>query len=47
MDCNQVNAHERDPYLSFEAESHTYRLGEREMKSDTSARHAVHATSGR
>ncbi len=35
MDCNQVNAHERDPYLSFEAKSHTYRLGEHEMKSVT------------
>lgn len=34
-DCNVRNAHERDPYLSFDAASHTYRLGSQEMKSVT------------
>lgn len=34
-DCNMRNAHERDPYLSFDAASHTYHLGKQELKSVT------------
>lgn len=34
-DCNVRNAHERDPYLSFDAGSHTYHLGCQVMKSVT------------
>ena len=34
-DCNTRHAHERDPYLSFDAPSHTYMLGDRVMKSVT------------
>lgn len=33
--CNERNTHERDPYLSFDPESHTYHLGSQEMKSVT------------
>lgn len=35
MNCNTLNAHERDPYLEFDPESHTYHLDGRELKSVT------------
>ena len=35
MNYNELNAHPRDPYLDFDAESHTYTLGNRTLVSVT------------
>ncbi|MDE5827256.1 MAG: hypothetical protein K2J28_02815 [Duncaniella sp.] len=35
MTYNELNAHPRDPYLMFDAESHTYTLGDRTLVSVT------------
>ncbi|MDE6091277.1 MAG: hypothetical protein K2G41_11345 [Duncaniella sp.] len=35
MNFNELNAHPRDPFLNFDAESHTYTLGDRTLSSVT------------
>ncbi len=35
MNCNELNQHPRDPYLHFDAATHTYRLADRELISVT------------
>ena len=35
MNYNELNAHQRDPFLSFDAGTHTYTVGDRTLTSVT------------